>query len=111
MRKEGIDEENAQMSDFLCDYCGTEWTEDLAMIEGHKGSIICGVCLREAFRQVIVLGQNNAEEGYSCNLCLLTKAEPAWKSSATAATICAWCINRSGGMVAKDSDSGWKKPE
>jgi hypothetical protein len=111
LRKDGINEDAAQMSDFLCDYCGSEWTEDLAMVEGHKGSIICGVCLREAYRRVMVLDENNADEGYSCALCLLTKSEKAWRSSATGATICTWCINRSAKMLDKDPDTGWKKPE
>ncbi|MEK6703565.1 MAG: hypothetical protein AABZ53_14990 [Planctomycetota bacterium] len=110
MRKPGTAEDNAQMSDFLCDFCGCEWTEELPMIEGHKGSLICGACLREACRRVVVLGENSAEEGYSCTLCLLTKAEPAWLSKATGAVVCHWCIDRSATMLAKDKDMGWTKP-
>jgi hypothetical protein len=110
MRREGTDEDAAVMGDFLCDYCGGAWTEDLAMVEGHKGSIICGVCLREAYRRVVVLGESSGEEGYSCALCLLTKPEPAWRSAATGATVCRWCINRSATMLAKDPESGWAKP-
>lgn len=111
MRRDGTDEENAAMSDFLCDYCGSVWTEELPMVEGHKGSLICGVCLREAYRRVVLLNENSGEEGYSCALCLLTKSEPAWRSPSTGATACTWCIKKSAGMLAKDPDLGWKKPE
>lgn len=111
MRREGCDENNAQMTDFLCDFCGGTWTEDLPMVEGHKGSLICGACLREAFRRVVVLGENSADEGYACALCLLTKPEAAWRSPATGSTACRWCINRSATMLAKDPDSRWTKPE
>lgn len=109
MRKPGIDEANAQMSDFLCDFCGSEWTEELPMVEGHKGSIICGACLREAYRRIVVQGASLAEEGYSCTLCLLTKPEPAWVS-ASGAVACRWCIEKSASMLVKDSDSGWQAP-
>lgn len=111
MRREGTNEDNAQMTDFLCDFCGSEWTEELAMIEGHKGSLICGVCLTDAYRRVMVKGENEVEEGYSCTMCLLTKSEPAWRSPSTGSTICTWCMKRAATMLSKDPDLGWKKPE
>ena len=112
MRREGTDENNAVMSDFSCDFCASEWVADLPMVEGHKGSLICGACLREACRRVLVRGESTAGAGYACTLCLLTKSEPAWESpSRGGAVICHWCINKSAGMLEKDPDFGWKRPE
>ncbi len=97
------------MSDFLCDFCGEEWTDERPMVEGHKGSLICGACLRQGYRLVVVRGLNAAEEGYSCALCLLTKAEPAW-TGGTGAVACRWCLDKSAAMLERDPDYGWKKP-
>lgn len=109
MRKAGTDDNNAQMSDFQCDFCGSEWAGELPMVEGHKGSLICGACLREAYRRVVLKGESVAGEGYSCTLCLLTKSEPAWES-ATGAVACRWCIEKSAKMLEKDPDYGWSAP-
>lgn len=111
MRKPGADEENILPSDFLCDFCGSEWAEELPMVEGHKGSLICGACLREAYRQVVMLKRSNAPEGYACTLCLLTKTEPAWTPSPSAPTAaCQWCIERSAKLLTKDPESKWTIP-
>ncbi|QOJ00827.1 MAG: hypothetical protein HRU70_10110 [Phycisphaeraceae bacterium] len=110
MRKPGTDDDHAQMSDFLCDFCGSTWTDDLPMVEGHQGSLICARCLAVAYRQVILANDNSAPEGYSCALCLLTKPEHAWLSPATGAVACRWCVNKSADMLEKDPDMGWAKP-
>jgi len=111
MRKPGADEDNIQPTDFLCDFCGCEWTEELPMVEGHKGTLICGACLREAYRRVLLAGESSGAEGYACTLCLLTKTEPAWESpSLPPATACKWCIERSAKLLAKDPETKWTIP-
>ncbi|MEY4827005.1 MAG: ClpX C4-type zinc finger, partial [Planctomycetota bacterium] len=32
--------------DFLCDFCGRDWTHAAPFVEGHHGACICGECLR-----------------------------------------------------------------
>ena len=48
MRRPGTDENDVKMSDVLCDFCHRAWTEDVPMIEGHRGSCICARCLTVA---------------------------------------------------------------
>ena len=64
MRKPTTDPDNVQMSDVLCDFCRREWTDDLPIVEGHQGSIICGFCLSTAYRTVMLNKMNTAPEGY-----------------------------------------------
>lgn len=120
MRKPGTDENNVQMSDVLCDFCHREWTEDIAMVEGHKGSCICSRCLTIAYTEVILNDQNIAGEIFSCVLCLESEkdraaikraGEAGWRSPMHAeAAICKRCIKQTAGVLSKDKDSGWKKP-
>jgi hypothetical protein len=120
MRKPGTDENNVQMSDVLCDFCQREWTEDTPMIEGHRGSCICGKCLSIAYSEVVLHGQNSAGEDFACRLCLETGkdraalkrgSEPGWQSPADPeAAICRRCIKLAAGAMAKDENSGWKRP-
>ena len=55
MQRPGINPENAEMSDFLCDFCRQEWTTAIPMVEGHRGSLICGSCLTIAYTEVFLL--------------------------------------------------------
>ncbi len=125
MRKPGTDENDVQMSDVLCDFCRREWTEDLAMVEGHQGSCICGKCLTIAYVEV-VLNKHAAPPAppsigeFMCALCLeksedraaLGRAdEPGWRSPAhEEAAICRRCIKQTAGVLQKDKESGWSKP-
>ena len=59
-----------------CDFCGTDWDEELAMIEGHRGSVLCLACLKQAL--------DNAEpsdEAFTGTLCLAEKpaGTSVWK--------------------------------
>ena len=102
MRKPGTDENSVQMSDVLCDFCHREWTEDVAMIEGHQGSCLCGNCLRLAYAEVVVNGGNTAPSEYQCPMCLEASrdreamdraGEPGWRSPLyEEAVICRRCI-------------------
>jgi hypothetical protein len=51
-----------------CDFCGTDWDQELAMIEGHKGSVLCLVCLTQALDHAQPVG-----ESFQCTLCLSEK--------------------------------------
>ncbi len=48
-----------------CDFCGTDWDEELSMIEGHKGSVLCLACLTQALDNT-----QPAEDTFQCTLCL-----------------------------------------
>jgi hypothetical protein len=120
MRKPGTDDNNVQMSDVLCDFCRREWTEDLPMVEGHRGSCICGRCLTVAYTEVILNRIGSAGETYTCAMCLESErdraainrgGEPGWRSPLhEEAAICTRCIKQSAGVLQKDPDSGWRKP-
>jgi len=102
MRKPGTDPNNVEMSDVLCDFCHAEWVEEVPVIEGHQGSIICGKCLTVAFTSVVLNGENTGKPGYKCPMCLEERPDIAWESPLhPEATICKRCINK---------ESGWKRP-
>ena len=124
MRKPGIDENNVQMTDVLCDFCQREWAEDIPMIEGHQGSCICGNCLTLAYSQVVLHGQDSDSSGdekdWQCPLCLETSEdrkaldradEQCWHSPIRAeAVVCRRCIKLAAGALHSNSDEEWKKP-
>lgn len=51
-----------------CDFCGTDWDEVRAMVEGHKGSVLCLDCLEKAMADA-----QPAEQPFDCALCLMKK--------------------------------------
>lgn len=120
MRKPGTDESNVQMSDVLCDFCHSEWTDQSPMVEGHQGSCICGKCLTIAFVEVIQQGNNTAPAGFKCVMCLEAGAdrealrrrdEPGWQSPLYPdASICRRCIKQSAGVLQKEKEMGWTRP-
>jgi hypothetical protein len=111
MRKPGTDPDNVQMSDVLCDFCHREWTDDLPVMEGHQGSIICGRCLSVSYSDVVLEGHNTAPEGYTCTMCLEQRKDPAWSSPAyPEAVVCKRCIKLAAGTLEKDKDWGWERP-
>lgn len=111
MQRPGADPENMQMGDILCDFCGRAWTEDVPMVEGHRGSCICGRCLTVAYTETALHGQRTAAPGAACTLCLEVRDGPAWASPTSAeAVACLRCVKQSAGVLVKDADSGWRKP-
>lgn len=112
MHRPGADPEHMTAEDFLCDFCGLCWAPERPMVEGHRGSLICGVCLAEAHRVVVLRGEGvRLSEGETCTLCLSPKDEPHWRGPAsTRPAACKVCIKRSGAILEKDAESGWTRP-
>ncbi len=111
MRREGTDENNVRMSDVLCDFCHAAWTHDLPVIEGHRGSIICGNCLSVAYVDVVLRARATAPAGYTCTMCLEQRADRAWQSPAQPeACVCERCVKLAAATLEKDGDWGWKRP-
>ena len=79
MRKPTTDEDNVQMSDVLCDFCSSQWTHDLPIVEGHRGSAICGKCLAVAYTDIALGDNNTAMPGYTCTMCLEQRQDPGWR--------------------------------
>jgi hypothetical protein len=48
-----------------CDFCGVDWDEELSMIEGHKGSVLCLACLKRALDEA-----TPADDPFKGTLCL-----------------------------------------
>ncbi len=111
MRREGTDANNVQMSDVLCDFCRTAWTDDLPVIEGHQGSIVCGPCVAAAYTRIVLRSEPGAPPGYKCTMCLEHRDDRAWHSKARPeACICERCIDLAVTALEKDKDWSWKRP-
>lgn len=112
MRRPGTDENNVQMSDVLCDFCGGEWTDTRHMVEGHQGSCICSDCLGSSYRTLALEKGSTAPAGSKCTLCLENRPAPLWMSPVNPGTIaCLRCIKQSAAVLQKDPDYKWRKPE
>lgn len=111
MHRPGANPEDMQPPDFLCDFCGRAWDGTFPMVEGHKGSLICGPCLTVAYTEVVLL--DAAGDGqHDCTMCLEAKDVPGWNSPAVdTAWICLNCVKRSAGKLHTDPDWDWRKPE
>jgi hypothetical protein len=112
MHRPGADPENMGPDDFLCDFCGRGWAEDRPMVEGHRGSLICGRCLTVAYTEAVTHGLRSATSGAACTLCLEPRDGPAWASPGRPeAVACLRCIKQSAGVLTKDPEANWRRPE
>jgi hypothetical protein len=112
MLRPGADEEHLQPEDFVCDFCGNHWTPERPMVEGHRGALICGPCLTEAYVRVIKEGAGRlAPEIVTCTLCLEHHDTPHWTGSRENTWACTRCIRQSAAVLQKDKESGWTRPE
>ncbi len=96
---------------FACDFCGRAWDGAGPMVEGHRGSLICGDCLRVAFSEVVLLegGEPSPEP---CVMCLEVRKDRVWASPAREdVRICRRCANQSARVLAKDKEMGWALPQ
>lgn len=109
MHRPGADPENMEAADFLCDFCLKAWDGESPVVEGHRGGLICGPCLTEAFRALALKGEGTAAAGFECVLCLEKRAEIGWVGKA-GASVCRRCSKQSAAILAKDKDYGWVKP-
>lgn len=95
---------------FKCDFCRKPWAEGRPMVEGHKGSLVCGSCLTLAFDEV--WNRAGGEQvPFTCRMCLEHRDDPFWVSPAFPdAGICKRCIKQAVVMLERDSDAGWERP-
>lgn len=117
MHRPGADPAAMLPTDILCDFCARPWQDDIAMVEGHRGSCICGDCLATAWRAVIEGGLDDApapkagEEPWTCTLCLEQRTDPAFRSPVREeALICRRCIRLASRALDDDPDHDWRKP-
>jgi len=101
-----------------CDFCGTDWDaydESYAnpMAEGHRGSVICLTCLKQALEHM-----SPAESAFMCTLCVIEEVpagterwyHPSPQPSAGLnqhAMACRACIRQAAGRFNKDKDVDW----
>ena len=98
---------------FLCDFCKSPWAEDRPMVEGHRGSLICGNCLSIAFMELVHLDTGiTPPREQACSLCLENGRDGLhWVSPVDDDVIaCRRCIKQSAGVLHKDKDIAWTKP-
>ncbi len=96
-----------------CDFCGTDWDEVLPMIEGHRGSVICLECVKQA-----IDGIAPVDVEVQCAMCLqpVPAGSPRWRPDAAEsanpeAAICTDCMKQAAGAFSKDPDVpfNWRK--
>jgi len=111
MQRPGSNPLDMQPSDFLCDFCARAWDGSFPLVEGHKGSLICGNCLTVAYTEVELHDMNAAPAGYTCTMCLEERPDNAWASPVRdEAVICRRCLKQAAGRLHKDEDWDWRKP-
>ncbi|MBC8202833.1 MAG: hypothetical protein H8E91_03300 [Planctomycetes bacterium] len=111
MHRAGINENDVQPEDILCDYCQrAAWSLGDPCIEGHRGSIVCGSCLTQAFTD-IVLGDKGEPVHWKCRMCLELRDQLSWHSKIDPeATICLRCIKQSATALEKSKHWEWSRP-
>jgi hypothetical protein len=113
MHRPGADPDRMGPEDFLCDFCGGHWAPDRPMVEGHRGSLICGPCLTVAYTALKLARDNSPPQpGETCVMCLAPKDSPHWRSPATPVhpLICEPCADQAARQLEKDKDSDWSRP-
>ena len=111
MHREGANPENVALEDVLCDFCGeASWAAGAPCVEGHRGSLICGVCLTSAWRAVSS-GSISEETDEPCTLCLENREDLRWRGLRVEANACLRCVKQAAGVLHKSKDWDWVKPE
>lgn len=85
---------------FVCDFCLRSWREDLQMVEGHRGSLICSECLARALAEIEERPVPR-ERVTICAMCQEHREEPYWMNEASDALICVRCAVKSAGVLEK----------
>jgi hypothetical protein len=111
MHRDGSNPGGMQPADFICDFCLAAWDGSFPMVEGHRGSLICGRCLSVAYTDMVLGDAPEQGPEQTCVMCLEAKAEGMWQSPLREeAHVCRTCVNRSAGRLHKDPDWTWRKP-
>lgn len=122
MHRPGSNPDAMLPSDILCDFCERAWTDEVPMVEGHRGSCICGPCLTVAWQAVIDGGLDDAPPqppedsidtppAWICALCLEPRRDPAFQSPLRdEAFVCRRCIRLAGRALHDDPGIDWSKP-
>lgn len=111
MQRAGANPSDMQPSDFLCDFCRRAWDGTFPLVEGHKGSLICGNCLTVAYTEVVLHNLSAAPPGSTCTMCLEERNDSTWQSPMhEEAIICERCLKQAAGRLHKDEDWEWRKP-
>jgi len=115
MHRTGSDPASMGPEDFICDFTGRTWDGSFPMVEGHRGSLICGDALAVAYADVVLGGRSTMPPGSACTMCLEERDEPGWQSptpvQGEAARICRRCIKQSATRLEKDPDWSWRRPQ
>ncbi len=111
MQRPGANPDDMNPADFVCDFCLTPWDGASPVVEGHRGSPLCGACLAAAYRELGLKPDpaGNAPAASTCVMCLEERKEPGWHG-ATPAVICKRCAKQSAAVLAKNKDYQWVKP-
>ena len=111
MHREGMNEQDVQPEDILCDYCGeASWAAGEACVEGHRGSIVCGECLTKAYRWVVI-EERGVPVDSACRMCLEVRDDPVWSADVDPdAHICLRCIKQSSTILEKSRHWDWVRP-
>mgnify|MGYP006299636091 CR=1 FL=1 len=91
-----------------CDFTGTEWDEQIPMIEGHRGAVICLDALKLAIEQA-----SEAEEPFTCTLCRREReaGKKMWRhpeppdGANPDAVVCWPCINMADRAFGEEPDT------
>ena len=82
------------------------------MVEGHHGSHMCGECLAIAYLATVIEGRDDRVAGMACTMCLVEPDTLFWRSPEFPdACVCQACIKRSAGVLEKDKDYTWRRPQ
>ncbi len=110
MHREGANPDDMAIEDVLCDFCGVAaWAKEIPCVEGHRGSLICGDCLAEAWC-AHGDGALTPPASVPCTMCLEEREDPLWRGSRDQACICLRCIKQAAGALHKSRDWNWVKP-
>jgi hypothetical protein len=111
MHRKGINVDNVQPEDILCDYCGrSAWSLGEPCIEGHQGSVVCGTCLALAYAALVLNDEGETVE-LKCRMCLETREQLSWCShNDPDASICLRCIKQSATALEKSKHWEWSRP-
>ncbi len=105
MHREGFNPDDVQPQDVLCDFCGlAAWAQGIPCVEGHRGSLICGDCLRHALQSA----ECGTAGGSTCVMCLQASEGTVWRHESQEAEICRSCIKRAAGVLRKSKDWEWE---